>query len=106
VPSGEVPLGQRRLDACLLLDQPVKRGVHLALGDFDETDRQRQARGRRHRRQRAVKGELRSRRDDPLNDHGLNQIAHALVDARAALQRSFEPELADHGLHRSHMAVR
>ena len=40
---GEVPLGQRRLDACLLLDQPVKRGVHLALGDFDETDRQRQA---------------------------------------------------------------
>ena len=101
-----MPLGQRRLDACLLLDQPVERGVHLALGDIDETDRQRQAGGRRQRHQRAVEGELRSRRNDPLNDHGLKQIAHALVDARAALQRSFEPELVDHGLHRGHMAVR
>jgi hypothetical protein len=53
-----------------------------------------------------VESELRSRRDDPLNDHRLDQIAHPLVDAGAALQRSFEPELADHGLHRSHMAVR
>jgi len=62
--------------------------------------------GCRRRRQGAVEGELRPRCDDPLNDHRLNQIAHALVDASAALQRSFEPELADHGLHRSHMAVR
>ena len=102
----EVLLGQRRLDARLLLDQPVERGVYLALGDINETDRQRQTGGCRRRRQGAVEGELRPRCDDPLNDHRLNQIAHALVDASAALQRLFEPELADHGLHRSHMAVR
>ena len=99
-------LGQRRLDARLLLDQPVERGVYLALGDINETDRQRQTGGCHHRRQGAVEGELRPRCYDPLNDHRLNQIAHALVDASAALQRSFEPEFADHGLHRSHMAVR
>ena len=101
-----MPLGQRRLNAHLLLDQPVERGVHLALGDIDETDRQREAGGCRRRRQRAVEGELRSRRDDPVNDHRLDQIAHALVDAGAALQHSFQPKLADHRLHRSHMAVR
>src|SRR5262249_47032630 len=38
---------ERRLDASLLLDEPVERGVHLALGNGCEAQRKCQARCRR-----------------------------------------------------------
>jgi hypothetical protein len=101
----EVLLRQRRLDARLLPDQPVERFVHLPLGHLGETQRQRQARGRRLGRQRAVQGELRSRRDDPLDDHRFDQVANAPLHLAAALQRAVEPQFANRGAHRPHVAV-
>jgi hypothetical protein len=53
-----------------------------------------------------VEGELRSRRNDPLDDHGLDQVAHAALHLRAPLQRPIEAELAHHAAHRGHVAVR
>jgi hypothetical protein len=52
-----------------------------------------------------VQGELRSGRDDALDDHRLDQVANAPLDLAAALQRAVEPQLADRGAHRPHVAV-
>src|SRR5262245_63688046 len=50
--------------------------------------------------------QLRSRCNDPLDDHRLDQVAHAALHLRQPLQRATEPKLANHAAHRGHLSVR
>src|SRR6516225_8561869 len=90
----EMLIRQRCLDAWLLLDEPVERLVYLALSDLGAAHRQCEARCCRLGRKRSVEGELRSRRNNPLNDHSFNQAAHAALHLRAPLRRPTQSKLA------------
>ena len=103
--ADEMLARQRRLHAWLLLDQPIQRRVNLALSDFCQSHRQRKTRARRLRSKRAVEGQRRSRRNDPLDDHCFDQVANTALHLRPSLQRAPQAELAYHAVHRRHVAV-
>src|SRR5882724_464425 len=97
---------QRRLDARLLLKQPIERGINLALSDVFQAARLGQTRCRRFGLERAPEGKLGPGRDDAIDDQCPHDRGRALLLFRARFEQRIKAGFAHRAEHRGDMTVR